>query len=99
MKDTWLRCNVSPGQFSGEYAVSGETHSGEGFSLFVCEDDIECRRFPVGDERVTGQMRVEILAEKGTLALVRLPRQSMENGETITVNRNDLQLHRAKQEA
>lgn len=39
--ETWLRCTVSEGQFDGEFAVSGETHDGTGFSLFVPEGFVD----------------------------------------------------------
>jgi hypothetical protein len=90
MKEAWLNCTITPGQFSCEYAVEGVTHTGEGFSLFACDYDLEFRCAPAGAERINGFVRVEVIDEQGNLALIRLPQRTMENGETVTVNRRDL---------
>lgn len=99
MTETWLRCIITPGQFTGEYAVEGETSSGEGFSLFADEDSIECRAYPTGSERAPAWLRVEVLQKQGNLALVKLPRHTMENGDTLTVFSKELKSLPAKQEA
>lgn len=99
MKDTWLRCTVTQGQFSDEFAVSGVAYDGEGFSLFACEDDVDVRNAPGEDEMVAGWIKVKVLKEEGDFALVRLPRQTMENGATVTVRRGDLKVLPARQEA
>jgi len=79
---TWLSCVISPGQFGGEYAVRGKTANGAEFSLFVPESEIESE---TGKEEGPGWVRVTILAQKEDLVLVRLPRATLENGETVTV--------------
>lgn len=79
---TWLRCEVSAGQFSNERAVGGLTYIGNAFSLFApadCVDD-------------SGLMRVEELDRKGDLVLIALPAEMLCDGHrTITVRAEQLQ--------
>lgn len=86
MKDSWLRCTITPGQFSCEYAVEAVSHSGQGFSLFVCDHDLEMTGPIVSGVRTLGWMRVNILKTKKNLALVQLPQSTLENGDTVTVD-------------
>ena len=83
--DALLRCQVSPGMFSGEVAVRGMTAGGSEFSLFVPEAFVEPNLSVVGDQAVDGWVRVEVLLREGALILVRLPGQTFENGQTVTV--------------
>ena len=46
--DAALRCQVSPGMFSGEVAVRGIAADGAEFSLFVADEFVESDA-PVGD--------------------------------------------------
>ena len=89
--EAWLPCTVTPGQFSCEYAVQGRTSSGLSFSLFAFEFDLELphRRSDM-NLPIAGQIRVQILETRDSLALVRLPQSTLENGDTVTVNRSDL---------
>ncbi len=84
--DAWLDCKISLGQFSGEFAVNGETFDGSPFSLFAAADYLEFAREPEPRQRVEGQIRVQVIQEKDNLMLVRLPQQTLENGYHITVN-------------
>lgn len=99
MKETWLRCWISPGQFSVEYAVSGEMFNGTGFSLFASEDDVEFDTPPFEGQRVPGWIRVQILDSKPGLLLVCLPQQTLENGQTVTVQADQVEQRPARQEA
>lgn len=98
MTETWLRCVITPGQFTGEYAVEGETSSSEGFSLFADESDLDCREFPTGSDRVPAWLRVDEIDRRGSLALVKLPRHTMENGDTVTVNVKEMKVLPAKRQ-
>lgn len=40
MENGLFQCEISPGQFTGEYAVSGVMFDGEGFSLFATQSDL-----------------------------------------------------------
>ena len=85
----YLRCKINPGQFSDEFAVHGESHNREAFSLFVSEGDVDSEQSDQGAER-DGWVRVEILAKDKDLVLVRLPGQTFENGATVTVCESEL---------
>lgn len=93
-----LRCQVNRGMFSGEVAVRGKTAGGTEFSLFVPEDFVEANRPTTGDQTVDGWIRVDVLAREGALILVRLPGQTFENGQTVTVRDDQVEL-RAHREA
>jgi hypothetical protein len=83
---SWLRCAVGPGQFSSEYAVGGQQFNGTWFSLFVPRECVVAERPPTRPgESVEGWLRVEELERKGDLVLLLLPRQTLENGQYITV--------------
>jgi hypothetical protein len=95
--DAWLTCKVSTGMFSSEYTVEGTSWDGIGFSLFAPKDDVVILADPMRQEPVEGQMRVEVVEQKGDLVLVMLPRESLECGRYITVGRQ--QLHRKSPQA
>jgi hypothetical protein len=89
--ETSLRCQVSPGMFSGEVAVRCVAADGAEFSLFVSDDFVEFGA-PVGESRpVEGWLRVEAVEREGDLLLVRLPGQAFENGQMITVRDSQLE--------
>ncbi|WP_339910040.1 hypothetical protein [Symmachiella dynata] len=96
-KKMWLSCQVSPGQFSGELSVKGDTFDSEGFSLF------SQREFVVYAEGeappVNGWIEVAVLDTRDGLALVKLPGQTLENGTTITVSESELSTTASQQEA
>ncbi len=94
---TWLKCKVSPGQFSVEYAVQGETFDGSGFSLFAPSGAVELERQPPNGEPVDGFLRVEVQHRDGQLCLVRLPAQVIGFNEYVTVRANQLQTRRSTQ--
>ena len=83
--DALLRCQVSPGMFSGEVAVRGRAADGTEFSLFVSDDFVEFDQAIPADSSVAGWLCVAVLAHEGPLLLVRLPGQTCENGQTVTV--------------
>ena len=87
----YLNCNVTRGQFSGEYAIRGTAQAGE-FSLFVPKECVK----GINDEwgNVDGEqqalLRVTILKEDEDRALVELPAQTFENGQAVTVQRDQI---------
>lgn len=90
MSNAWLRCMITPGQFSCEYAVEGQTFAGEGFSLFACDYDLKFPANQPAGGRVQGWIRVTVVKTAGSRALVQLPKSTMENGDTVTVDCNNL---------
>ena len=90
-KEKWLKCIISPGQFTGEFAVQGKMFDSTDFSLFAPEEDLQFnKKKPTGDEHVKGAIRVIPLAEEKDLMFVALPRPTFENGQTITVKINQI---------
>ncbi|MGO8748102.1 MAG: hypothetical protein ACLQNE_19180 [Thermoguttaceae bacterium] len=87
---TWLRCKVSPGQFTGEYVVAAKDFRGYGFSLFVPDEYVHGQDHVSGDGPVDGLVQVEVLERSVDLALVRLPRVALQNGQTVTVRISEL---------
>ncbi len=87
METKWLPCSVSPGQFPTEYAVSGMQYNGKGFSLFAPQETV----VPPPSGEGEGLVQVEVVDRRGELALVRLPAQSFENGQHVTVSGKTLQ--------
>ena len=86
----WLECTISPGQFSGEYAIRGEMFDETGFSLFAPKKDLRFSEEPTRNKPVKGLVRVVQSATKEGLLLVSLPRPTFENGRTITVKKTQL---------
>ena len=89
--EKWLECMITPGQFSGEYAVQGKMFDGEGFSLFAPKEDLKFDREPETDKPVKGFVRIVTGPENNNLLMVSLPRPTFENGRTITVNASQIQ--------
>ena len=87
----YLRCKVYPGQFSGEFAVSGEQCSGERYSLFVPIRFVKTDREPTRDSTVEGWILVDLWDLSGNSAVVKLPRESFESGRFITVGIDQFQ--------
>ena len=86
----WLECKISPGQFSGEYAVQGKLFDTTDFSLFAPKKDLKFDEEPVTGKPVNGLIRIVQGEQKENLQLVSLPRPTFENGRTITVNKAQL---------
>lgn len=86
----WLRCEASPGQFPRELAITGNTSSGAVFSLFMPENRVICSQPPSEGKSVEAWLRVDIVDRQGSLLVVLLPRQTMETGQFITVNEDQL---------
>lgn len=99
MNELWLRCSVSEGQFSDEFAVSAQTFDEGEFSLFVPDEFVELEGSLDEQQSVPGWVRVDVLDQKDDLVLVRLPRQTLENGRSVTVRRSQLETRPARQEA
>src|SRR4051794_3966878 len=85
-----LRCIVSPGQFSSEYAVVVQSFNGRSFSLFASRSDVECEQPPTEDQSVDGWLLVEIIGRSANHYLVRLPQSTLENGQHISVSLSQL---------
>ncbi|MHC4394119.1 MAG: hypothetical protein ACYS1A_00555 [Planctomycetota bacterium] len=86
----WLYCTISPGQFTGEFAVQGKMFDSTEFSLFAPRESLQFSDEPSWDKPVQGLIRVVIGDVKGDLLLVSLPRPTFENGQTITVNKTQV---------
>lgn len=91
MDKLWLVCKISPGQFSGEFAVEGITFDGTGFSLFAPRDHLMFDGEPSADKPIDGLIEVSIGDSNDELCLVNLPRPTFENGKSVTVKRGQLQ--------
>lgn len=88
--EKWLECTISPGQFTGEYAVQGKLFDNTGFSLFAEKEDLKFKEEPTEDKPVVGWIRIVLGPPKDNLLLVRLPQPTFENSQTITVKTNQV---------
>ena len=87
---TRLFCKVSKGQFSGEVAVQGKLFNSEEFSLFAPIESVEYSSELTEHSYVDGSISVDVLDHKDDLVLVSLPQPAFENGQTITVKKEQL---------
>ncbi len=90
MQPKWLNCTISEGLFSGEYSVKGQLSNFVDFSLFAPEQYIRLDTPLEGQQAVNGCIAVSVLDEQGEEALVLLPAPTFENGQTITVRRDQV---------
>ena len=88
--EQWLECTISPGQFTGEYAVQGKMFDRTDFSLFAPKTELRFSEEPTVESPVRGLIRIVRGEEKDDLLLVSLPRPTFENGRTITVKKQQL---------
>jgi hypothetical protein len=88
----FVRCKVYPGQFSDEFAVSGEQANGQRFSLFVPTNYVAPDQTPTRESSVDGWLQISIWEQSGYEAVVRLPRESFESGRFVTVRLDQLQM-------
>lgn len=95
----WLRCQVYPGQFSVEYAVVVRQSDGKEVSLFAPQEFVDCEQTPTFDRPVSGWIRVVFVKQEGELALLQLPRSTLENGQYITVRTDQLKAQPQRQPA
>ncbi len=86
----WLDCEISQGQFTGEYAVTARMFDETECSLFVPRDCLDFSEEPSKNESVNGLISVSVTAKKDDLVLVSLPRPTFENGRSITVKESQL---------
>jgi len=87
----WLECIISPGQFTGEFAVQGKMFDSTDFSLFAPKEDLQfSEKVPARGKHVKGAIRVVPLDQKDDLMLVALPRPTFENGRAITVKTSQI---------
>ncbi|MBA7484314.1 hypothetical protein ES707_19839 [subsurface metagenome] len=88
--EKWLECTISPGQFTGEFAVQGKMFDATEFSLFAPKEDLQFDSQPSWDKPVHGSIRVTVSAQEEDLLLINLPRPTFENGQVITVKKNQV---------
>ena len=86
---SWLRCQASPGQLSGECAVKGELHDGRTFSLFAQRENLSLKG-DLESKPVEALMKVRELKAQSNLSVVSLPHATFENGRVITVKSDSL---------
>jgi hypothetical protein len=86
----WLSCEITQGQFTGEYAVRAQMFDNTEFSLFVPKDCLKFNEEPTLDKSVNGMISVLVADQKDDLVLVNLPRPTFENGRSITVKQSQL---------
>src|SRR5262245_33102031 len=91
IKELWLRCDASPGQFPGELAITGEAAGGGVFSLFMPEALVTLEKPPSEGNSVEAWLRVALVGRQDGLLMIRLPRQTLENGQFVTVRENQLE--------
>ena len=86
----WLDCEISQGQFTGEYAVKAQMFDGTEFSLFVPKECLDFTDEPLNGT-VNGMISVSVTDQKkDDLVIVNLPRPTFENGRSITVKESQL---------
>jgi hypothetical protein len=88
--EKWLKCTISPGQFTGEFAVQGKMFDATEFSLFAPKADLKFSGEPSWDKPVRGSIRITITDQEDDLLLVNLPRPAFENGRVITVRKDQV---------
>lgn len=71
----YIKVNVQPGMFSSEKSVSFSANS-EWYTLIVDESDL------AGDE-----LRIDVVDERPERLVIRLPRETLTSGRTISVPR------------
>ena len=94
MIHVWLRCMLTPGQFTSEYAVSAQQADGTGFSLFAPNNLVWLGQEPTHEQPAQGLLRVEKWDTKGDLVLIRLPSETLEDAaQFVTVKSTQLDSH------
>lgn len=86
----WLDCEITQGQFTGEYAVKARMFDETEFSLFVPKNYLIFSEEPSLDKPVNGMISVYVTDQKDDLVLINLPRPTFENGRSITVKESQL---------
>ena len=96
MTQVWLRCTLTPGQFTSEYAISAQQADGTGFSLFAPANLVWLGQEPTHEQPVEGLLRVEKWDTKADLVLIRLPSETLEDAaQFVTVKSTQLDSHPA----
>ena len=97
-RETWLRCDLSPGMFDGEIGVQGQQFDGSAYGLFAPTDHVDCGGHTLARGAcVPGLVRVDIIDRKDNLVLVKLPRQTLQDGAYITVTADQLETRPQRQ--
>ena len=85
--DWWMRCTVSPGQFSSEYAVSAKSSGGGEFSLFAPKEFVRLDPHAEG----AGWLQVDVWDRRGNDVLVKLPAPVLATGgQFVTVPSSEI---------
>lgn len=92
--ESWLlRCNVSPGVWTDEFAVSCSTAGGQMLSFFIPQNMVHVPSESTDwSKPVEGWIPVNILDAKGDVSLISLPFEPIESSSsrTVTVRSNQL---------
>ena len=92
--ESWLlKCNVSPGVWTNEFAVSCSTAGGQLLSFFVPQNMVQVKSTSSDSSKpVEGWIPVSILDTKGDVLLISLPSTPIESSSsrTVTVRSNQL---------
>jgi hypothetical protein len=88
---TYLKCKVSRGQFSDEFAIRGMSHDGIEFSLFAWGGDVI--RLSTDEGEWGGLVRVEVMAREAHRTMVKLPGHVFDvpGGQIVTVFETELE--------
>jgi hypothetical protein len=86
---TYLKCKVSQGQFSDEFAVRGMSHDGVEFSLFAWGGDVIRSTTEEGEH--DGWILVEVIAREADRTMVYVPGSDVRNGQIVTVFETELE--------
>src|SRR5262249_36643387 len=87
----WLRCTLTPGQSTSEYAVSSQRADGTGFSLFAPENLVWLAHEPTHEQPTEGLLCVEKWDTKEDLVLICLASETLEDAaQFVTVKSTQL---------
>lgn len=75
-----IECDVSPGQFSTEFAVVVEAFNGRRLSFFADRSMVDVPTEPTDARSVRGKLKVQAIETDGATTLVKLPRHALETG-------------------
>lgn len=85
----YLKCKVSRGQFSDEFAIRGVSHDGVEFSLFAWGGDVIRSTTEEGEH--TGWVLVEVMAREAHRTMIKLPGLRLDGDYIATVFETELE--------
>lgn len=77
----WLRCEVAPGMFEDEVAISVTTAEGNVLSFFISSDSVQSFAGKPNETAIT----VEVVDRNADFGVVALPRQTFEGSNVARV--------------